>query len=883
MNVIEVFKIDIEEVMDQLEDVFVSIALKRDWHHKYAKFGKQTQSLFVHSMNAFSITRVIGRPMFDLDDDELLIACTASFLHDYQKAYDSWQDAALAFMAGQRPKKTVFRHDSGMEEDLEHLKGILTEVSDNLTFDYDLEQHAARILNMIVYTHDTENRADVTRRKRMVGSIDPLTRVVRLADSIASIKTLEDIKNKEKDPDIPPEKKVSFDYHQISVVRGVVSCFLNEAIVELMKEAGYVPLLFFGNGATYLRVGDGVQIDNPREKIQDLIDNQFREFKNSSVYLQGMANAVIGPLTQMKWPSIHLVREQDVPDLVRYIASMPATNKKTAFGDGYYEEQSKKSDDYRQAMDDFVTQTGSTSRSVILAEMISDFNILVYVFDFIKSYRKLVEDNETGSKFENDVNEWFRSSSLGEFTFDGISSITHTSPVHDRVSMVTILWKIGDENLHTSKDRQKTIVNRCIKLMTNIVREYVKYAPRGISEIVSQQLISEVHYIPGELDLVEKLRDHSTSMYIRYSDGKQASKRICGLCGLPSFHEAPAGLFGDGSEKFSNFIPGGIEIGGTRKAQVCQLCMFEATLRGFYFPSAPFGTFFLLPDMSLSPSVLRLWSNAINNTIRSEQLGLGLGKVWNMLDVYKLIANGESLDTSSNLFKYIRPTTNELKDLVSFLSNMRENPKDVDFENPDNLDIEHSFEEIARSHFQGLVRIDPYLMKEYVPRTVVQRSSLLTSSYAITFLRNAPKDDPKEASSTSALRTYLLALILSEIFHARVVFVEGYQPLEQFEVKGRVNVQMPGPAENALRNQGINMTVEIHKVKGVLRILTSHMLISMGAVKNLGKDRLLRLMAMNRGAILRRAQMEHERNLPSYLKFELLHLLDNLPPKAGEL
>ncbi len=876
-------KMDTEEILDQLEEGFVSSALKRDWHHKYAKFGKQTQSLFVHSLNAFSIARVTGKHLFELHDDDLIIVCAASFLHDYQKAHDSWQDAALALMSGTKPKGSAFKHNSGADEDREQLASILTEVSKNLKSQYNLESHIDRVLNMIVYTHDTENRADVARRKREVGSIDPLTRVVRLADSIASIKKLEEIKKKEKDPDLPPDKKVYFDYHQISVVRGIVSCFLNEAIVTLMNDAGYIPLLFFGNGATYFRVGEGVPIDNPREKIQQLIKDQFAEFQNSDVYQQGMTNAVIGPLTQLKWPSIHLVRERDIPDLVRYISSMPAANKKAPFGDEYYEEQGQKSGNYRQTLDDFVTLTGSTSRSAILAEMVSDFNIFVYVCDFIKSYRKLEKVDEMGSKFEEDVNKWFQSSLLGAFTFDGISNITHTSPVPNRVSAITALWKIGDENLHKSKDRQKTIVDRCISLMTEIVRKYGAFVPDTISDVVSHVLLSEVHNIPRELTLAEGLRRFSSDVYSRYSEGKRESKRICNLCGYIGEDDAPAGMFGDGSEKFSNFLPGGSRIGSNRKAQVCQLCMFEATLRGFYFPSAPFGTFFLLPDMSLSPSMFRLWANAVNDTIRSEQLGLGIGKVWNMLVVYKLIAAGESLDTASNLFKHIRPTNQELKNLANLLSNLRETPEEVDFENPDNLTIDPSFEELAKAHFQGLIKIDPYLMQEYSPKTVVQRSSLFTSSYAITFLKDPPRDDKNEAPSTSALRTYLLSLILSEIFHARVVFVEGYQPLEQFEVQGRINVQMLGPAENALRNQGISMKVNLHQVKGVLSNLTSHILISMSSVKGLGKDRLLRLMSMNRGAILRRAQMEHEGKLPSYLKNELLRLLDNLPPKAGEL
>ena len=86
-----------------------------------------------------------------------------------------------------------------------------------------------------------------------------------------------------------------------------------------------------------------------------------------------------------------------------------------------------------------------------------------------------------------------------------------------------------------------------------------------------------------------------------------------------------------------------------------------------------------------------------------------------------------------------------------------------------------------------------------------------------------------------------------------------------------------------LRNQAIDTTVDLHQVSHVLRILTSYVLISMGFVRALGKDRLLRLMSLNRGAILRRAEMEAGGKLSSARKYDLMRLLNNLPPKVGEL
>jgi hypothetical protein len=472
---------------------------------------------------------------------------------------------------------------------------------------------------------------------------------------------------------------------------------------------------------------------------------------------------------------------------------------------------------------------------------------------------------------------------LGEFTFNSISGLTHTTSAPERVSSVSILWKLGTEDLHKKKKRREIIIDSCIAVLKKIVRNYKTHAPKLFEDVVTEQLLSEVLHLPSWLTIIEGIRGLSDIVFSRYSKGKSEKKRLCNLCGFTGKEDAPAGLFGDGSEKFTNFLPGGLKLGKNKKAQVCPLCMLEATLRAFYFPSAPHGTIFVLPDISLSPSAYQLWSKTVNDFVRTEHLGLGFGKSWNMLEVYKALAKGDVLDTSKALINLLRPTKSELKSLVKFLSERRESPEEIDYEKLSDVKVEKSFEEIAKAHVKKLIEIDQYLMEEYSPKSKVQRSSLFTPSYSITFIGDPIKDSREEAYSTSALRTYLLSLILAEVFHARVVFTKGYQPLEQFDLQGRVEVQMPAPAENALRNMGIGKKVETHLIPNILRKMASVVLVSMSYVKDLGKDRLLRLMSMNRGAILRRAQMESTGHMKSYAKHDLLNLLENLPAKAGAL
>ncbi|MHA1137772.1 MAG: hypothetical protein ACTSSE_14925 [Candidatus Thorarchaeota archaeon] len=871
---------------DTLREALVKTTIREGWQYKYAKFGKNTQSLFVHSLNAYSLARILGPQLFDLTEEESLVASVAAFFHDYQKAEDRWQEAAVRFMGGERPPNKAFAHDSGSSEKLAVLVELLERVDSEIGTDFKSE--AERILRIIVYTHDAANSAAALKRKQEVGALDPLTKVIRLSDSIASIKRAEDIVKKIKDPDIPTGKKIIFDYHAVSVIRGVTSSLLNEAVINLLKECGYTPLLHFSSGTIYMNIGEVIPIENPKVRLKELVLKQFEEFQDSDVYERGKVRAVIGPVTQTKWPAIHLVREKDIDSIINNISSQPLTNKNEEFGAQYFEsseEKDKKKDGTPNvdALKKFVVATGSRSKNMIIAEMVSDFNLLIYVADFVKRYREFAELDNKSEEYEKDVNKWL-SENLGEFVLGDMNDIGNTTQAFRRTEIIEKLWCIGTKDLHKSKNRRGVIIKESTNLLKTILKHYGSLAPPLIDDDVFAGLISDIKHLPIDLALGDEIREISESVAARYRKGKSSTERLCSFCSLEGVIDAPAGLFGDGSEKFSNTLEGGANIGARRKAQVCHLCMLEGTLRAFFFGSPPYGTFLLLPDLSLSPDGLTLWSNAINNTVRTEHVGLGIGRSWNMRKVYEYLSSGGFLDTSSELVRMMSPTKQEVKGLADFLSENREFPDEVDFEVNVNNDIENTFEAIASAHLSNWIEIDAHLMNAYNPKYRSQRSSYFTANHAITFLKDAPREDKDEAPSTSALRIQLMALILSDIFHARVVFVEGYQPFTQFDIEGMIYVEMPAPAENALKSLGLNQIIMLHEIPHGLKKLASITRIALTFVKGLGKDRLLRLSSMNRGAILRRVELDSgsKNKMKNKEKQLLLQLLDNLPAKAGD-
>ncbi|RLI53005.1 MAG: hypothetical protein DRP09_16720, partial [Candidatus Thorarchaeota archaeon] len=742
------------------------------------------------------------------------------------------------------------------------------------------------ILRIIVYTHDAINSASALKRKQQVGAIDPLSKVVRLSDSIASIKKAEDIKKKSRDPDIPTGKKVSFEYHSVSVIRGVISSFLNEAVTELMKELGYTPLLYFGNSTAYIRFDGESDLEHPKQRLKELLDEQFKKFQESDVFERGLVKGVIGPITQMKWPSIHLVREGDIETILHHLSSQSFTNKDQTFGEEYIVDSKEKDrkkgvSENIDAINHLVTASGSTSENAIVAAMVSDFNFLVYVADYVKRYREFAQSADRADEFEKKVNGWLKET-LGDFVVNDMNGIGNTTPAGDRAKTIEKLWRLGSEDLHKAKDRRERIVQRSVDLLTRITREFKDTVPPLIADNVVTGLLGDIQYIPVNLQSGDELRRLASEVSERYQQGKSSTSRLCSLCSLTSVDDAPAGLFGDGSEKFSNTMEGGAKIGAKRKAQVCDLCMLEGTLRKFYFGSPPYGTLLLLPDLSLSPEGFKLWANALNDAVRTEHVGLGIGKNWNMLRVYEHLAQGKTIDSSEELVRLLSPTKNDIKSLAKFLMQEREYPDEVDYTLLQECDSLDSFEALAEAHLRGVIDIDSDLLQSYTPKYRSERSSCFTASHALTFLSSAlgGKDEP---SSAKALRLQLMALLLADIYHSKVVFVEGYQPFIQTEMEGVVNIEMPAPAVNALESLGLKRTVLLHELGASLRRLSSLVRIAMTYGEKIGNDRLLRLSSMNRGAILRRAEMDVGNKMKGREKHLLLTLLENMPAKAGNL
>ncbi len=868
-----------DTVLEELEAALIAEALRRDWQHKYAKFAKGgEQSLLVHSINVFSVTRVLASAAFSLSRQETLIACIAGFLHDIQKERDRWQQAAIAFMDGARGLDSEFSHDDGSPEALEQVVGFLKNVESAIRgagLKDTIEDLGRRVLNVVVYTHDSRNQADAARRRRQVGAIDKLTQVIRLADSICSIKAPSDIVRLNHDPDLPDNARLSFEYHELGRIRGLLSSFLNEAIIDVLKEEGYIPLLYFGHGAVYMLVGDPkeetVGASGLRGKLSQAITRKVEQFIASDTFSTGLENAVLGAYNATKWPGAHIVRKYHIERLLGTISQNRGANRDVREGEKMWEKM-QGNEAHRDAADTFVNRTGSDPGPII-ASALSDFYVLVYFADFVKKYKEYAERQGMGGQYVADVDSWLTEEGIG-FTTKELIGFDHRTPDDEKLGAIERLWfGPGDrEGLHLSPDRRDILVKRFRAVMEKIVDAYVSCADPVVTDACISILLKDLYHAPESTVDDGDMRESASTVTERYFHGKKPSKRICSLCGFEGEGDAVAGVFGDGAQKFTNLLPAGSTIGKGKKAQVCAACMVEGMLRSAFFQGTPALTIIVMPDLSLSPPVHVEWAASVERFVQLEKLGLSPAKSWNMLDVYRALVKKGGLQTSHHLMTMLRPTNKSVKELTRFLQDEYDDPHDIEFDPPDALS-DVTFERLARAHLAGRIAIKETCLEGYVPPKRTQSTCYLTPSHLFVFLCDPLKEDRerKESASSSAIRAVMLCLILAEVFHARVIAVEGFTPLADTTVRGTVKVEMPAPAVIGLHNLGIGAVVRLHEMRGALQKIAALMLIST-YVEGLGKDRLLRLTSMNRGAILRRAQTENlkrwqERRVSEYLQY----------------
>lgn len=259
----------------------------------YKYHDKPDQSMVAHVLNGiFPVMRIVReierRDLHTLNDAERKLYLTAYTLHDLDK------------IAGEKDL-----YQLGTSETRAHLVQTLTEWIKRLAIDRFFPEYESFLEDLIYLILNTQDKygVDALPYNYGVGKLAP-----RKRDFLRDLSNLSDVLNylddKQGDGNLLTspanvcqgklqkllarlsQGHLRFAYHQLSTVTGLLTNLINNAIMHLLRERGYLPLLFFPNGVVYLAENQDRTVDITEslfEAVTTKIMNTCREGLNQKL------------------------------------------------------------------------------------------------------------------------------------------------------------------------------------------------------------------------------------------------------------------------------------------------------------------------------------------------------------------------------------------------------------------------------------------------------------------------------------------------------------------------------------------------------------------------------------------------------------------------
>lgn len=220
----------------------------------YNYHDKPDQSMVAHILNGiFPVMRIVReleqRNLQTLNEVERKLYLTAYTLHDLDKI---------------TAEQHLYKMDT--EEAKEHFRQAIILWCQQFAiaeFFPDYQDYLNDVMFLIVNTQEFYGADPLpynygafklsARRKELVRSLSTLSDVLNYRDDISPASICQKTRNKPKIilADLS-EGRLTFSYHQIAEVTGLLSNLINNAVMALMREYGHTPLLFFPNGVVYI-------------------------------------------------------------------------------------------------------------------------------------------------------------------------------------------------------------------------------------------------------------------------------------------------------------------------------------------------------------------------------------------------------------------------------------------------------------------------------------------------------------------------------------------------------------------------------------------------------------------------------------------------------
>ncbi len=578
----------LEELIEELR----RIAVKNNWHLKYAKFGELGhQNLLMHSLSVMSIALRIAE-VIGLEQEKYEILVISGFLHDALKSSDRWQRAIKE--RGSVPEDFWQRNP-------EELNRIIDQYSDELGIPDHVRKAVKDIIYVVESIESVENLLEALKSR----PDSTVAHIIELADKIGSFKEpmeVERVSSDSKLATILRKFGLVLDYHQVDIVRGITTQLLHKGIMKAYEKAGYTPVAFFSTGTIYI---------GKRENVREITESDIIECVNEAIRSFYERNAK--KLGEAAYGAIG----QTVIKVPEFLFFSDATIK------SFWEFVSGKFDDVKK----YIINMTIIRNSII----------------------NLLGQNDEVKNVLNELRkELYEKYGIEDHIFDLSLKIIHKSSKDEKEVLVKGILNsaLGKKESDLKEELKEIYLNFTLKLL-KIGQEKYNLNKRlcEISKILISDLIHPV--ISGGAESRERILDESFS---KYSEGKENKPPLCVLCGRPAERKAIASLVGEGAETFLNLLRGGRIIGGDAKAWLCDLCYAEFEMRSILGGGGQKRfeeIIYILPQISIGFLIVEKLKQSVEHAIANWQVTNGIeGNYLHWAE--KIVKEPEEIDPLSN-------------------------------------------------------------------------------------------------------------------------------------------------------------------------------------------------------------------------------------------
>lgn len=828
--------IQARENIEEIIENFILEAQRRGWHEIEAKYGvRGVQSLLTHSLNTVSVALAISEVAGWKGDLEALIA--ACIIHDYGKI---WWD--------RRGPHEKYLSDKRKEE----VRRLLLKIGVS-------EESVRRALSLYSKAGVPSSARDVIQLLEGESLTADEVLIAELADALAGIK-LVDFESELYGSTLEKLKSLGLNvtYHAVSIIRGISTQLLHNAMVKLYMDSGFKPILYYPNGVVY--IGRYSPPSFTSEQVLETLRGILKEFIEMAD-VESLASAAIGSPVQKPIRSIEyiLLSGDSVRAFWRKV-EQSVLERKYRFKDEEIDGRGDYPELLAERYDWNSLERGE--REALLRCYIGVRTFFIYFNYLIKEVDSRVGGGAASSIAKSHFISRFGFDPPRVRIFDNASGKEKSTELltfgntTDKRLVVEALYKFL-HRLNLDFDLKGAVGSLCSYAVEVTSVLAGKFGDRVLSGLFKplEQLINDLFYPPLQSF------DWYRKSYLAYTAGKSGrGTPVCVVCGNKSSVVGTAKTHGKGVQSFHNLILGGSVISQSNKAMFCDVCNFEAVVRSLLVDGWASGdVLYIVPQVNVTPFMLgMIWEKM------KDVLNIVGGEKFNWDRWARIVLEDKISEDSSRIIAYyfsLKPEK-EKEMLARELARILREKYGDDLEiacAKYNVEAE-SFETLAEQLIrEGLVEGDT-MRKAYSKCNL--RAILKPGNYVVVLVAapiRAKRGRDYESETSALIRKIFFALVLARLFHSSVVIPEMNLSILPGHVRPRGYLRIPGklglkPLLQVLGLSGADW-VPLKRVDEVLGRLASLVLAErlMPGDASYGKDTLLELANRHPGMVLQRA------------------------------